>query len=140
MNDYDRIRAMGATGPQDRRRKPDWVVRMATILSIVSWAVAVAVWAVLESASPDREFRFITSFLSQVHDAEIHIRDYWSEPLLQTAFILLVVAMLVCIAAFFFNKMRMKRKTDKYKKSIMIIGGVTVLGVVLFLLRFGLPF
>jgi len=78
--------------------------------------------------------------LSQVHDAEIHIRDYWSEPLLQTAFILLVVAMLVCIAAFFFNKMRMKRKTDKYKKSIMIIGGVTVLGVVLFLLRFGLPF
>ena len=140
MSDFDRIRAMGASANRDRRKKADWMVRMATILSAVSWAGAIAVWAVLETAAPEREWRFITSFMSQVHDAEIRIRHHWDQSLLPVAFALLAGSLGVCIAAFVFNKMRMRRKTDKYRKSIIVIGTITILGIVMFLIRFGWPF
>ena len=122
---------------QERRRKADWITRMATILSLVSWTIAFAVWVVLESASPEREMTFISSLITVHFDAETSIRDYWDETLLPLAFGLLVASLIVCISAFIFNAMRMRRKTDKYRKSIIIIGAVTVIGIVLFLIRFG---
>ena len=56
------------------------------------------------------------------------------------AFFLLIAALAICVIAFFFNKARMRRKTDKYRKSVIIIGAITIIGVVLFLVRFGFPF
>jgi len=140
MSDFDRIRSMGASDYLERRKKADWMVRMAAILSFISWGFALAVWVVLEMASPEREHRFITSILSKHHDATIYIRNYWDKTLLPVAFILLVVSLAICLVAFFFNKMRMRRKTDKYRKSIIVIGVITIAGIVLFLIRFGWPF
>jgi len=140
MNDYDRIRDMGASDYLDRRKKVDWIVRMATVLSLVSWGFAIAVWAVLEAASPEQDRKFITSFMSSRLDAQIYIRRYWDTTLLPIAFLLLVVSFAVCLAAFFFNKLRMRRKTDKYRKSIIVIGVVTFVGIIVFLIRFGWPF
>ena len=140
MSDFDRIRTAKEVSFQDRRKKADWIVKMATILNLVSWAVAVAVWFVLESASPEREMRFVTS-LMQVHfDSDIIVRNRWDMTLLPIAFFLLIASLCICIVSFMFNKMRMRRKTDKYRKSIIIIGIITILGIVFFLIRFGLPF
>jgi len=124
---------------QDRRKKVDWIVRMATALSFIAWAVAIAVWAVLDAASPEKEVGWFTS-IGRVRGVEITVRDYWDEKLLPTAFILLVAALAICVVAFLFNKARMKRKTDKYRKSVMIIGAITIIGIILFLFRFGVPF
>ena len=122
---------------QERRRKSDWITRMAAILSFVSWAIAFAVWVVLESASPERERMFITSFLRETMGAETIIRDQWDVTLLPLAFWLLIVSLAICVTAFIFNALRMRRKTDKYRKSVIIIGSVTIIGIVLFLVRFG---
>ena len=140
MSDFDRIRSMGVPDYLDRRKKVDWVVRMATVLSIISWVFAFAVWIVLEEASPEKNRKFITSFLSSRLDVQVQIRSYWDETLLPIAFLLLVASFVVCLVAFFFNKLRMRRKTDKYRKSIIIIGIVTFVGIVVFLFRFGWPF
>jgi len=140
MSDYDRIRAIGSSDYLERRKKVDWVVRMAAVLSFISWGFAIAVWAVLEAASPEQDRKFITSFLSSRLDAQIQIRSYWDTTLLPIAFLLLVAAFVVCLVAFFFNKLRMRRKTDKYRKSIIVIGIVTFVGIIVFLIRFGWPF
>jgi hypothetical protein len=103
---------------------------MAAILSVVSWLVALAVWAVLDRASPERENMFTRMF-------GVTVRENWDGTLLPIAFVLLLVSLGICVLAFFFNKLRMKRKTDKYRKSIFIIGGITILGIVFFLMRFG---
>jgi len=139
MSGNDRQRFGREQNFQDRRRKVDWVVRMATILSLIAWAIAVAVWIVLDRASPEREVGWVTS-IGRVRGTEVAIRDYWDSNLLPIAFILLLSALAICLVAFFFNKARMRRKTDKYRKSVMIIGGVTIIAIILFLLRFGLPF
>ena len=144
MSGYDRQRSSGREQSfQERRRKVDWVVRMATVLSLIAWTVAFAVWIVLEMASPEKETMFASLARSNrtVFGAnETVIRDYWDATLLPIAFFLLIAALAICVVAFFFNKARMRRKTDKYRKSVIIIGTITIVGIVLFVIRFGLPF
>ena len=139
MSGYDRSRFGKEQSFQERRRKADWVVRMATILSLIAWAVAIAVWVVLDRASPEKEVAWFTS-IARVRGTEVEIRDYWDSNLLPLAFGLLLAALAICILAFLFNKARMRRKTDKYRKSIIIIGTITIIGIIVFLFRFGLPF
>ena len=140
MSDPERTRSTGSSDYLDRRKKADWIVRMATILSVLSWAVVIAVWAVLDAASPERDRQFISSIIRKHFDVQTYVRTGWNRTLLPVGFLLLVASLAVCLVAFFFNKMRMKRKTDKYRKSIIVIGVVTIAGIVAFLIRFGWPF
>lgn len=115
---------------RERRRQADWVVRGATVLSAVSWLIALAVMIILDQAAPERENFFTRLF-------EENVRLHWDAQLLFPAFILLILSLATCIAAFIFNSFRMRRKTDKYRASIFIIGAVNIAGIVYFLVRFG---
>lgn len=117
--------------PRERRKKTDWVTRMATILSMLSWAAAIVVILVLDRAKPEREHIFTRMF-------GVSVRDYWDSAILPIAFTLLIISLGICIFAFFFNMLRMKRRTDKFKKSIIIIGVITILGIVFFVMQFGI--
>ena len=117
-------------GFTDRRKKDDWVTKTATILSVVSWVVAFIVWVLVDKAQPEKEHLF-TRMLG------FSVRDYWDESLLQISFMLLIASLCICVSAFIFNMLRKRRKTDSYKKSIIVIGAVTIIGVILFIIRFG---
>ena len=132
MNDNQNPRRGDSSSYQERRRRTDWVTHMATILSLVSWVIAIAVLLVLDMASPERNFKLFTTLA-----ASTAVRNYWNTTFLPIAFGLLVASFIVCIIAFFFNMLRNRRKTDKYKKSIIIIGIGTVIGIVVFIIRFG---
>ena len=132
MSIEERPRSQETSDYNERRKKVDWVVKMATIMSFVSWVVAFGVWIVLYSAQPEKEHMFSRYF-------NIEVRDYWDSSLLPLAFILLVASLCICVIAFIFNMQRMRRKTDKYRKSIIVIGVITILGIALFLIQFGLP-
>jgi len=118
---------------QERRKKADWIAKATTIMSLLAWVAALAVWVFLDMASPDKENMFTRAF-------GINVRGYWDVSLLPSAFILLIGSLVLCLIAFFFNKLRMRRKTDKYRKSVFIIGGITIIGIVAFLVRFGSMF
>jgi len=123
---------------KDRRRKPDLVSRLATILSLCAWVIMIAVWVVLETASPERGMRFTQTFF-QLHfgtDAATALRTRWDFTLVYVAYILMLVSLGTCVIAFLLNKMRMKRKSDKYKKSIFVVGGITIIALVAFMIRF----
>ena len=128
----ERRRNHDPSKPRERRKKPDWVTRMATILSVVSWAAAAAVLLVLDRAKPEKQHLFTRMF-------GVDVRDYWNTAILPAAFTLLCVSLGICIIAFFFNMLRMKRHTDKFKKSIIIIAAINIAGIVFFILRFGAP-
>jgi len=127
----ERQRSQGTSDFNERRKKADWVVKMATVLSLIAWLVAFGVWVVLDSASPEK-----TTFFTQFFGSTV--RSYWDTSLLPLAFALLVVSLGTCIIAFVFNMLRMRRKTDKYRKSIIIIGAITIVGIVVFVIRFWL--
>lgn len=106
---------------------------MATILSFVSWLVAVGVVLVLDQAKPEKHHLFTRMF-------GVDVREYWDTAFLPAAFTLLIASLAICIIAFIFNMFRLKRRTDKFKKSIIIIAAITILGIVFFIMRFGTPF
>ena len=116
---------------QERRKKADWLVKSATIMSLFAWTVAFIVWVVLDIASPDRWLNY--------RGADVG-RSYWDERLLVIAFVMLLASLFICIVAFLFNKLRMRRKTDKYRVSVFVIGGITIVGIVSFLINFGSGF
>jgi len=122
---------------KDRRKKKDAVSRMATILSVGAWAVMIAVWVVLETASPDREMMFINSFFDAHFGVAGFGRSRWNYTLVYTAYILFLVSFGACAIAFVLNKMRMRRKGDKYKKSVFVIFGITVIAFIFFLIEHG---
>ena len=130
MNEEGRLTRLSEISYQDRRRKADWVVNAASVLSIVSWLFALVVWGILEFASPERETVFTQSW-------DIGVRTWWDGNLLPLAFVLLVMSFITCIVAFLFNMTRMRRKTDKYRMSIIIIGIITFIGIIAFVIRFG---
>jgi len=122
---------------KERRKKKDLVTRMATILSVGAWAVMIAVWVVLETASPDREMLFINSFFEAQFGVAGQGRARWNYTLVYTAYILFLVSFGACAISFVLNLMRMKRKGDKYKKSIFVIFGITVIAFIFFLIQHG---
>jgi len=123
---------------KDRRQRTDWVTRMATILSVLAWLVMITVWVLVDTASPDRGMRFTQTFF-EVHfdvDAAAGQSSRWDNNLIFIAYLLQIVSIGTCVVAFLFNKMRMKRKSDKYRLSIFIIGGITIVAFIAFLIRF----
>ena len=118
-----------------RRKKSDWVSNTATTLSLVAWVIMIAVWAVIDAAAPDREHGWLSFFEVQFGTAAA-IRARWDYTLVYTAYVLMLVSLGTCLIAFAFNKMRMRRKNDKYKKSIFVIGSITLIAFVFFLIRF----
>jgi len=122
---------------KDRRKKKDLVSRMATILSLGAWAVMIAVWVVLETAAPDREMMFINTFFEAQFGVGGFGRQRWNYALVYTAYVLFLISLGACAIAFILNKMRMKRKGDKYKVSIFVIGGITIIAFIFFLIEHG---
>jgi len=124
---------------KDRRQRKDIITRMATILSLCAWTIMIAVWVVLELASPERGMMFTQTFFEWHFgtDATGAIRVRWDRQMVYLAYVLMLASFGTCLFAFLFNRMRMKRKSDKYKKSIFIIAGITAIAFVAFLIRFG---
>jgi len=121
---------------KDRRQKKDWVIRLATILSISAWFIMLVVWVVIEMASPDREMTFINTFFDVHFGVAGQGSRSWNTSLVYIAYVLMLVSLGTCAIAFILNKMRMKRKGDKYKKSILVIGGISVIAFTAFMIRF----
>jgi heme/copper-type cytochrome/quinol oxidase subunit 3 len=115
----------------ERRRKSDWLVRAAIIMSVLAWLVMFSVWIVMYFAAENQPGIF--NLMLQVDVP----RNPLTATLLPIAYYMLLASLAICVVAFVFNKMRMRRKTDKYRKSIFIIAGITIIAYVAFVLNFG---
>ena len=115
---------------RERRRKSDWLVKAAILMSVLALMSLFAVWIVLDYAAENRANFFNYYFGVEVPENPL------TYTLIPIAYGLLLATLGICVIAFVFNKMRMRRKTDKYRKSIFIIGGITIVALVLFLINF----
>jgi len=121
---------------QNRRKGKDWVSQMSTIMTIVAWVIMLAVWVVIEAASPEVEWAFLSGF-GRVHfGMEPVLRQRWDRALVYIAYVLLISSIGMSAIALVFNLMRKRRKSDKIKKSVLFTGGLTVILLVIFLMNF----
>ena len=118
---------------RNRRRQTDWVVNAAAVLSVLAWVFAFVVLLILDIASDRVALPGVQAALG----GEARTTNWNIVLLRQIGLIVLVFSFLCSVAAFMFNMMRMRRKTDKYRKSVIIMGLITLTGIVFYVIRFG---
>ncbi|MCL2249449.1 MAG: hypothetical protein FWC13_09270 [Oscillospiraceae bacterium] len=122
---------------QNRRKRKDWVTWMSTIMTIIAFISMIVVWAIIEMAAPETEWAFLAGF-GRVHfDMQPVLRQRWDYTLVLFAYFIVLASVGMSLIALVFNLMRKRRKTDKIKKSIIFIGGVSIIALVVFLINFG---
>jgi nitric oxide reductase large subunit len=117
------------TGPE-RRKQPDWMIKGSTILNVISWFLTAIAILIIDIASPNQENMF-THYFGGVE------RNVWNDGFILMAYITLVLSVVSCLTAFTFHIMRKRRKADKIKISIFVIGGITIAIFIIFVFRFG---
>jgi len=118
---------------RERRRRSDWLVRASILMSVFAWLVLFAVWIVLYFAGVvgnygNTPINIITG---------MPVTHTISYTLLPIAYAMLLFSIAICLLAFLFNRLRMRRKSDRYRKSIFIIGGISIIALIAFLYNFG---
>ena len=145
MSYFDRYKKGTHENPNERIRTPaftenrkgsDWIIKLTNIFGIIPWAVVIAVWMVLDFAAP-YQATFFSNLARNRSGIEINV-EYWDEALLPVAFFMLLISLAFCLAAFILNTFRMRRKTDRYRRSVMVIGGITVIAIAAFVIKFWL--
>ena len=122
-----------------RRKKKNRMDSIPTIISLIVLCVMIAVWVMMEVAAPDRDMMFFRTFFD-VHDQHFTVapvfRERWNFSLVYTAYIMQLASLGACFFAFLINYTRVKNKGGKYKISVFIAGGITIIALVAFVIRF----
>jgi len=105
---------------QNRRRGPDTMVRMITICSIVSWLVIVIAFFIYQMTHPSG-----TSYNS----IRQSLVDFSAGVII--AKVLLFLNFLLCVWGMVMNMMRNKRKSDRFRISLVVSAVVSLGGFIL---------
>jgi bacteriorhodopsin len=100
-------------------------------MSALAWVILFSVWIVLHMAAENEAGIFNVILGIDVPQNPLRAT------LLPIAYYMLLVSIAICFIAFLFNRMRMRRKTDKYRISIFVIGGISIIAYVAFVMNFG---
>lgn len=105
---------------RNRRRGPDTMVRMITIFSIGSWLLIFLALLIYQLVHP------MTSSYSSVR---MNLSDFGPGVIL--AEVLLAVNVLLCAWGMAMNMMRNKRKSDRFRVSLLISAVISLAGLIL---------
>ncbi|MFZ5354096.1 MAG: hypothetical protein ACOZCL_15435 [Bacillota bacterium] len=113
--------------PYDRRRRPDVLAKWVRVSGGISWFLVILALVTAIFAKP----RMDTIF--DQHN-NIRVPHNWDTQVLQTAFIILIALFIFCVISLIFNSMRMKRKTDRFNRSIIFNAVASLFGILMFLI------
>jgi len=112
----------------DRRRKgKDLLTKIIFWLSIFSWILVIVMYFIVGFAAPLQNF-WVSNYLKE------DISHGWNYAQLWISVYVLAASLVLCIFGIIFNMMRHKRKTDKYRKSLFIAGGISLIGIIILLI------
>jgi len=111
---------------EERRKKPDALCMWLEIASIAVWVIFFCVLFFFESARPQIETFFDRFF-------GLEVRETWDYSKLNIAFYLLVFLLLFSAFSIFLNFKRLKRSTDRLRKSFIISLIGSVIGIIIYL-------
>lgn len=97
---------------KERRSGPDIIVTLIKVLSVVCGSLLIVALLLIDRAKPG-----IETFFDRLLD--VQLRKSWDHDLLVTH--LFVVATICCLSiiGLIFNKLRARRKKDRYRKSLI---------------------
>lgn len=131
MNEYKRRNIKNDLNEfTDRRhRKKDWVVYAVSVTSAIGWIFVIFAFTFLNKAKPMQENLF-TRIL------KFKVNSNWNHSILYLSLFWMIFALLFCILGFIFNMRRHRRKTDRFNRTIIILGIISLLFLSILLWKF----
>jgi hypothetical protein len=114
---------MAAGKINNRRIGPDSVIKAIKGIVGFSWILVIIIFIMFSFAEPGFEVKMIGSS-SKGFDRSI----------LKYAFYLMIFQALFCSLGIIINTTRLKRKSDKLYLSLILLGSISVIGIVLYLI------
>ena len=114
---------------ENRRKRKDIFTKCVQWFAAVSWIIAVAIVLIFAFAQPPREniYTHLLNFIAS---------KAWNMKYIYFAVWMLIANIAVCLFGLIFNAMRHKRKTDRFNKSILILGTLSVISLIAISVRF----
>lgn len=108
------------TEMKNRRRGPDTMVRMITLSNIASWVLIFVALLIYQMVHP------MTSSYSSVR---LTLTGFGAG--LVVAKVLLALNVLLCIWGMVMNMMRNKRKSDRFRITLLVSAAISLVGLIL---------
>lgn len=106
---------------KNRRRGPDFVIKLINWISAISWGVLASVFLILILSNPT------SKGMSVSRPSLKGTSTAWMSNII---YALLVFLILLSVAGIIFNMTRMKRKTDKMRLTFFFSGILAIIGLV----------
>jgi hypothetical protein len=104
---------------KNRRRGPDTMVKMITAFSICSWIVIVAAFSIYQMSNPSGSYNSVRNSLLKFENGII------------IAKVLLFLNFLICVWGMVINMARNKRKSDRFRLSLIVSCIISLTGFIL---------
>ena len=114
----------------DRRHKKDWILQALPFFSVIGWFLALMSFAFLDRGQAFGGLSCLSIF-------DPNKSADWNPSSIRAALIILIITFGFCVVGFILNTRRHKRKTDRYNKSILIAGGITLAAIIALLVGLG---
>lgn len=112
----------------ERRKGPDAVVKAVWWAAGISWILIITALIITGEAQPRH-----ANFIDRLYN--VTVRSNWDRNLLSYVFYILLINLATCISGFILNMLRHRRRTDKFSKSILILGLITLSGIIWYMIQ-----
>jgi uncharacterized BrkB/YihY/UPF0761 family membrane protein len=109
----------------DRRRGPDFVVRVAQFIVWFVWAIMFGAFVVIGYAKPPMQ----TYFEERL---KVHLRTWWDQTLLGWFLWLMIVGLAIALLGSFMALTRNRRRSDRFPVSLAIMLVASIAGMIIF--------
>ena len=113
----------------ERRKGPDILVKSLRWFGFIGWFLMVMALIIFEKAKPKTTILF-----RKVLDVSPNIRTYWDRELVRYIFYLMIVGFTLSVIGLIFNALRHRRKSDNYRLYLILLGIVSLIGMLIYLL------
>ncbi len=116
----------------DRRRGPDFWIRVLGWLGGISWFLMFAAMFIIDRAKPEAE-KIIT------RASGVEVGTTWDQTLLGYLFYLVIFGLCISTVGIMINSRRYRREEDRFRLTLIVLGMLSLFGIAIYLFTLLIP-
>lgn len=112
-----------------KRSGPDFWVKTIESLCVVGWLLMLIALLVIGTAKPE-----IETFFDRYYS--VPLRRTWDLELTRYVFYIMLLGLFLSVFGLLANSRRISRKEDSYRDSLIIVGVISLIGIIKYLFFF----
>ncbi len=108
---------------QDRRKGPDPWIKALEWLGVFGWLLMFAALFIFDRAKPQSENILVKA-------AKVEAYNTWNQELINALFYLMIFGLCISIIGIAINSRRYRRKDDRFRITLIILGMISIFGII----------